>query len=1117
MTENQKYIKEKIQEFVKKFYLNKLYKGLLLFVLITALVFILYTTLEYFSYLNSTGRIILFYSYLIILIGTLFLYIFYPLYKLLGLGKQIDNETIAYLIGKYFPQIDDKLLNIFQLEELKESGKYRSYDLLISAIDTKIDKIKPFPFIKAIPFQKTKKYIKWALIPVIFLIAIFTIKSEIITESTKRIVQYNQTFEKPAPYQFEILNASLITFQNQDYTLNIKVNGDEVPNEVFIQYGERTYKCEKESNSIFHYSFTNLQRNIDFQIITEEVTSKNYEIKVLPKPITVSYTLELKYPGYLNKNNEIVENAGDVTVPEGTKVTWKVYTKNTEHLYFIRDNSKQEFVSNHDLYSYNLLIKDNLRYSIVNSNQFFTSKDSLTQQIAVIKDLYPEIYVESQQDSLFADRVYFKGTVKDDYGFKQLKFVYTKKNKDGALLEENKSISIPIMLNLNIQDFYYYFDASVLLLEPGQQVEYYFEIFDNDGVNGSKSTKTQINNFKLKTEEEIQKEINKSNNETKDDLQKLIKESEELVKNINKFQQQLMQNNQMTWQDKKRLESLMDQYNNLKEQIQDVKSKQEDNKAKEERYKNISEEILKKQEELMKRFDTVLSDEIKNMLQKMQDMMNNMNKDQLQKEMENFKMNAEDINKQLDQQLELFKLLEFEKRYQDVIDQTRGLSQEQKQLSQQVENKSISKEELNKKQEEINQKFDQLQKELKDLQQLNKGMEDPIQMKDHKEQQDQIQKDINDAKEQINKNNRSKAKDKQQSASDKMNQMADEMEQEKNEAENEDIAEDIESLRQIMDNLIRVSFKQEENLKVTFSTHSKSAQITDVIRTQKEISDYMKMIEDSLTTLAKRQTSVQPFIQKEVQKIQEYLKSTQTQMGDRLMQQAAINEQFALTSMNNLTLMLAESMKEMKQKQKESNGKCNKKGGNSSCSKPGGKKSKPKTARELQQQLNRQMESLKRSMEQNSKQQGQTGKPNSFSEQFAKMAAQQEAIRKMLQDYNEEIKRQNGVGDKGIEQMLREMEATEKDLVNRIINQQTINRQKNIETRLLESERAEMQREKEEKRESTEAKERYNPNPPKEWNFKKEKQQQMEMIKSIPPTLQYYYKEKANQYFYNIE
>ncbi len=349
-----------------------------------------------------------------------------------------------------------------------------------------------------------------------------------------------------------------------------------------------------------------------------------------------------------------------------------------------------------------------------------------------------------------------------------------------------------------------------------------------------------------------------------------------------------------------------------------------------------------------------------------------------------------------------------------------------------------------------------------------------------------------------------------------MNQMADEMEQETNQQENEDIAEDIESLRQIMDNLMKVSFMQENVLKKTQSTSPKSPQVSDIVRNQKEINDYIKMIEDSLSALAKRQTSVQPFIQKELQKIKEYISTSQQQLNDRFMQQASSGQQFTLTSINNLTLMLAESMKEMKQKQKESNGKCNKKGGNSSCSKPGGNKSKPKSAREMQQQLNRQMEALKRSME-NPNQQGQTGKPNNISEQFAKMAAQQEAIRRMMQEYNEEYKRENGVGDKGVEQTIREMESTEKELVNRIINQQTINRQKNIETRLLESERAEMKREKEEKRESTEAQQKTNPNPPKEWNFEKEKQNQTEMLKTIPPSLQYYYKEKANQYFHNIE
>ena len=133
------------------------------------------------------------------------------------------------------------------------------------------------------------------------------------------------------------------------------------------------------------------------------------------------------------------------------------------------------------------------------------------------------------------------------------------------------------------------------------------------------------------------------------------------------------------------------------------------------------------------------------------------------------------------------------------------------------------------------------------------------------------------------------------------------------------------------------------------------------------------------------------------------------------------------------------------------------------------------------------------------------------------MAAQQEAIRKMLQDLQNDLKSQNGVGDKSLEQMIQEMQKTEKELVNKMLNQQTINRQKNIETRLLESERAEMQREKEEKRESKEGKELRNPNPPKEWNFDKTKQQQTEMLKTVPPTLNYYYKEKVNQYFYNIE
>jgi len=1118
MTENRNYIHQKIKEFIQKYYLNKLYKGALVFVMITMGVFIVFALLEYFSYLNSTTRAVLFYTYLALFFATIAVYVVYPLLKMAGIGKTLHATAVSKIIGKHFPEIDDKLLNVIQLENQIEAGKYRSLDLLNAAIDTKIETLKPFAFVKAVPFKKSTKFVKWAMIPVLLFIALFSTKSEIFKESTQRIVKYQQHFEKPAPYKIEVVNQSLKTLQNDDFTVNIKVSGDEVPSEIFILYDKRNFRCSKKSNTEFSYTFYNLQREMTFQFQTDEVTTHFYTLQVLPKPVIVSYVMELNYPLYLNKNKEIIENNGDATVPEGTRITWKFYTKNTNQIEFVLQEKQEILTPEKEVFTYSFTARESFHYATINKNQYFVSPDTLSYNIQVIKDLYPEIGVQSQADSLFADRVYFKGNIKDDYGFSGLKFVYSVLNADNNLLEQNKTIDIQIDKNATIQDFYFNFDAGALGLRPGYSMEYYFEVKDNDGVNGAKISKTQAVSFRLKTMDEINKEIEQGNEQAKSSMDNLSKEAADLAKELEKLSKQLLQTNEPSWQDKKKMEALMEQYKDLQNKILESQKNQDQNLMKEEQYKNTASEILKKQEELQKRYDNLLSDEMKQMIEKMQNMMMEMNKDQMREAVEKMKMSAEEINKSLDQQLELFKLLEFEKKFQEVIDNLRDLSQEQKNLSQQTEQKAIPKEDLQQKQEQLNQKFHDLQKEIKDLHKLNKALEEPNKLQNRSEQEKQIMEKMKESAEQLNKNNRSKAKENQKDASQKMDEMANEMEQEKNEAEAEDIAEDIETLRQILENLVRVSFKQESVMQTVKKIGTKSPLFTDQMREQSNIQDYMRMIDDSLMQLAKRQPLVEPFITKEVTKIREYSKMAQEQLVERQVYQAGSNQQFALTSMNNLALMLGESLKKMKQKQSECNSKCKKKG-QGSCSKPGGNgKGKPKSAKELQQQLNRQMEAMKKSMEQGNKPEGQVPAPGQqgMSEQFARMAAQQEAIRKMMQDYNDELKGQNGMGDKSIEQLMEEMKKTEKELVNRSITAQTITRQKNIETRMLESERAQQEREKEEKRESTEAREKYSPSPPKEWQFDKNKTQQLELLKTVPPALQYYYKEKVNRYFYNI-
>lgn len=1116
MNNNQEFIKQKIKEFVRKYYLNKLFRGAILFVFITLLVFIIYSLLEYFSYFSTTVRSVLFYSYIGLFLLTFIFYILIPVAKILGLGKQLTKEQIAGIIGRHFPEIDDKLLNIFQLETMAEEGDYKSYELISTAIDTKIDDIKPFKFTRAIPFSKTAKYLKWGLIPVFLFILIFIIKNEVFTESPKRIVNHDVVYEKPAPYQFEIQNDHLQTFQNEEYTVNINVKGDELPSTVYIAYGNKNFQLSKIGKSEFSYTFKNLQSDTKFSVYTEEVSSPEFELKVLPKPIILSFSMTLHYPPYLNKNDEVLDNNGDATVPDGTTVTWAFYTRNTDNLSFILPTKTNEITAEKDIYKVSYVARTSFQYAIVNRNKYCASRDTLKHALNVIPDQYPEIVVESQADSVLPDRIYFKGNIKDDYGFSKARFVYSKYDDENHALETAKTVDIPINHQQNVQDFYYYFDAGILQLDPGYRVDYYFEVFDNDGVNGAKSSRTSAQTFRVRTQKEIDEELKSSSELAKSEMEDLIQESAQLMKDISKLQEQLLQDKEMSWQDKKKLENLLEKYEELKKQIDELKKNQEQQNMLEDQFKETSENILKKQQELQRRMDEVLSNEIKDMLQKLQQMMNDATKkDDVQKAMKEMKNSTQDLNKALDQQLELYKQLEFEKKYTDIIEKTKKLSEEQKALSKQSEQKNINKNELLQKQESIENKYNELKKDLQDLQKLNKELEDPNKLVNTEQLQKQIEQDMRDSKDALNKNNRGKASESQQDAGEKMEEMADQMEMNMLENEEENLSEDIETLRQILDNLVQISFNQESNMQFMSKLTPGSSRLTDVQRAQHTLKDNMQMISDSLSSLARRQSAVKPFIQTEITKIDNYMSSAITNVSERREKKALSDQQFAMTSINNLSLMLAESMKEMEQQRNECKNCKNKKSGNGSCNKPGGK-GKAKTARELQQQLNRQMEALKRSMEQG-QQQGQKPGGQSISEQLARMAAQQEAIRKMMQDYQNELKSQNGVGDKAIDQMLKEMEQTEKDLVNRIINAQTINRQKRIETRMLESERAQQQREQEEKRESTEGREIRNPNPPKEWNLDRRTQQQTEMLQSVPPNLNYYYKEKVNQYFYNIE
>jgi hypothetical protein len=133
------------------------------------------------------------------------------------------------------------------------------------------------------------------------------------------------------------------------------------------------------------------------------------------------------------------------------------------------------------------------------------------------------------------------------------------------------------------------------------------------------------------------------------------------------------------------------------------------------------------------------------------------------------------------------------------------------------------------------------------------------------------------------------------------------------------------------------------------------------------------------------------------------------------------------------------------------------------------------------------------------------------------MAAQQAAIRKQMESFRDQLKEEGRGNDGNVAKMLEDMEKTEKEIVNKKITQETIERQQDILTRLLKSEKAERQREEEQRRESTEARDNKTSNPEDFDQYNKIKNREVELLKTLPPNLNPFYKNKVSEYFYRFE
>ncbi len=1087
-------IKQKLTAFIQKFYMNELLKGSILFLSVWLFYSLIILFIEYFFWLSPPYRSILFWVF-IVFSNLLFVrFIVWPITKLFKLSKGLELKDASIIIGRHFPEVKDKLLNVLQLESSPQQS-----ELLLASISQKSRELSPVPFKSAVNFNTSFRYLKYAAFPIIIILAVLlTGNSSIFLDSYTRVIHYNTAYEPPAPFAFFLNSEDLVVEEGKDFNLEIKTMGKVIPENVTIHFNDEEYFLKKVDANSFQYLFQGLKSDVEFYFSANNVRSRLYTISVVPVPMLLNFEMQLQYPGYLKKDNESIKGTGNAVVPEGTKISWHLNTRSTDKVTFITNDTILNFQRDQVKFHFSNRVTNPLEYSVNTSNKSLKNHESLNYSIDVVRDLFPQINVQHKQDTITQDNHYFFGKVSDDHGITKLNVVYFPENSQNEFKSQNIKIT-----NENVGEFLFTFPGNLDLTE-GLNYNILFEVFDNDGFRGSKSSKSEVFNFRIQTKTEKEEDKLNQQGEAIQSISESLEEMQRSTKEIEDFSKIKKQKSELNYNDKKKVEEFLERQ---KQQTEMMKSYFE-------KLKNTFEEESGSQE------NKVLEEQLKDRLERNEEKLQE--NESLMKELQKYaeKIGQEELMDKLEklskqntsEQRNLEQLLELTKRYY-VQEKTQKLARDLQQMGEQQE-KLTDKDSENslEEQEKISEEFKEFKEEMNSLEKENQGLKKPMELERDAQAEEDIQKQQKQAEEGLEKNDKQGAKSPQKKAGEKMKEMATKIKKSQEGAQREQLNANIDSMRQILDNLMVFSFEQEALMLKFREIHINNPGYPKNLKTQQVLKEHFQHIDDSLIVLAMNNPMVNEKITSKLTDISYDIDKSLERLAQNELPQGMASQQYVMTNTNDLANMLSEVLSNMEEQ------------ASLSLSPNGsGEGMQLKDIIKAQEGLNKQMQ--EGMGEAGEKKEGEGQKENGKGEGEGEMKLDEEGSAKLFEIFKDQqqLRQQleNKLKEAGLEKknsgLLSEMERIEKQLLEKGFKKETLSKMNQIQHRLMQLEEAVREQEDEERRTSKTNLENFQ-NTTKDQNIKaKEYFNSTEILNRQSLPLREIYKAKVKRYFESIE
>ena len=474
------------------------------------------------------------------------------------------------------------------------------------------------------------------------------------------------------------------------------------------------------------YSMTleNVARPLQYYISVEGVTSEQYQITISNEPIVTQFQYRLNYPVYTQLQSQTLPtNVGDLQVLFGTEVVFTgesnkplqkayiAFDASDDVLLEVKEaelqdpitqlpvggnsDSRQKALSTPQIIHGSFVARQSENYRIhITDVDGFTNRNPVNRTITVFEDAVPDVnIVAPARDTVLDDAMLVELRVEatDDYGIQELQLVYRVES------EGVEEVNVPLK-RWGVEDALshrsvfvaYTWDVDRIGMFPGETLAYYVQALDIDDVSGPNIGKSHTYTLRFPSLSELYDAVAAEQETEQRGLEELVDEQADATGLVDTLLDKIRKSQELTLNDENLMQQVLENQKQIEETakqlIENMKKTAEDM----EQNQLFDAETIEKYQELQDLMEKALSEEHKELLQKLAEALAKQQVDDQERSMAEANLSQEQFLQQLERAKSLYEQMLLEQELEAAAKQAKALAEQQKQLMDTLESSEQS-------------------------------------------------------------------------------------------------------------------------------------------------------------------------------------------------------------------------------------------------------------------------------------------------------------------------------------------------------------------------------------------------------------------------------------------